>query len=294
MAPDAAEPGWRGTLACAMGATTWRRGGPPGLGSRRTGRRALRQRLAGRLVLTPLAALDMTDPMEKPAAETNTVDSRISDADNMVATEQVKDTEHAFVAEASDEEQLRSYTSDACEEEHDDFWDEDWLEDSEVLLRARLDGARDSCTAMEVDNMARIFDLFDGSTAEELVDAFSGEGGLAFCDTEEDLLSLVPFLLRAAATSLRDHHERVRASVDVREVRSAAPQVQGALHDGVLHDVPRGLRAQGGECCRGNDQDEEDDSVRGLVPTQVQVRHQLAASVCGSWWRPGQGDACML
>ena len=51
--------------------------------------------------------------------------------------------------------------------------------------------------------MAEIFDLFDGSTQEELLGAFSDEGGLAFCDTEDDLLILVPFLLRAATTSLQ-------------------------------------------------------------------------------------------
>ena len=265
MAPDAAEPGWRGTLACAMGAPTGRRGGPPGLGSRRTGRRrALRQRLAGRLASTPLAALGETDPMEKTAAVT--VDSRISDADDMAATVPEQDFEQAFVAGASDEEQLRSDTCDASEEELDDFWDDDWLADSEIILRARLAGARATCTAMEVDNMARIFDLFDGCTPEELVDAFSVEGGLAFCDTEEDLLSLVPFMLRAAAASLRDHHGCVPASVDFREVRSASRQVHG-----VRHDVPRERRDQGGECCRGNAQDEEDDSVRGLVPNRVRM-----------------------
>ena len=62
----------------------------------------------------------------------------------------------------------------------------------------------------------------------------------------------------------RDHYERVRARVDVRERRSASRKVHG-----MLYDVPWRRRAQGCERSGNHDQDEENYSVRRLVPYRL-------------------------
>ena len=229
MLPMAAGPGWKGTLACATGAMTWRRGGPPGLGSRTTGRRrVLRQRLAGRLFGTQAEFLDQANLhilsggmwAGCDATRDAHVHDQVNDPAHADFWDQANNSAHVdFLDQAHLHDHsggLRAgcdATRDAHELDqvndpaHADFLDDandDWLEESEALLGARLQaGGHGTCTWRELNHMAEIFDLFDGSTPEELLGAFSDEGGLAFCDTEDDLLILVPFLLRAATTSLQ-------------------------------------------------------------------------------------------
>ena len=87
-----------------------------------------------------------------------------------------------------------------------------------------------------------------------------------------------------AAVGGGDHELGVRAVVDDGEVRPAAREVHG-----VLSDVPGRRGAEGRECGGGDDQDEANDPVRGLVPDGVQVRDQLPAADGGAGRGPGEG-----